>query len=175
MEQHNYISVAEFSDRVGLSRVAVNNYTNNDGKLVKFTKVVDGRKVISEAALELFTSNSGSKEVNSGVNNDLTALNRLVSWLEAELERVNCQLDLTMQKLDLTMQMLRSEQEKNTTLQEQILKLSNEFCEITKQSNVLLSQSQQISAKLLTPPPEPEPTVTEKKNILSRFKKRNRS
>ena len=125
--------------------------------------------------MQLFASTDSTSTVEQPVDNHISAEDKLISVLQTELENTNAQLKETTSQLKETTSMLRDEQQKNTTLQEQILKLSNEFSDIAKQSNVLLSQSQQISAKLLTPPPEPEPTVTEKKNILSRFKKRNRS
>ena len=166
-----YISIADFAERAGVSRQTV--YNNLPKDLRQFTKTIDNKKVISEAALEVFPPNVSNENLDTPMDKPLTAEERLVSWLEAELERVNCQLDLTMQKLDLTMQMLRSEQDKNTTLQEQILKLSNEFCEITKQSNVLVSQAQQLQA-LQAPKPEPEPVAAKKKGLLSKLIKNNR-
>ena len=169
-----YISIAEFAERAGVSRQTV--YNNLPKDLRQFTKTIDNKKVISEAALEVFPPNVSNETVDTPIDKPLTAEERLVSLLEAELERVNCQHDLTMQ-------MLRSEQQKNTTLQEQILnlqeqiiKLSNDFSTIATQSQTLLSQSQTVLA-LYAPKPEPEPQPEtepkpKKKGLFGGFRKK---
>lgn len=147
MEQHKYIPISEFAERAGVTPQAI--YKRNDLKLL--VKMVEGVKHLPESALAVFDATESTNPVEQQFNKPLTAEERLNAWLESDNERLNAQLQLTTE-------MLRSEQQKNTTLQEQILKLSNEFSDIAKQSNVLLSQSQQISAKLLSPAqPQPEP------------------
>ena len=174
MEQHKYIPISEFAERAGVTPQAI--YKRNDLKLL--VKMVEGVKHLPESALAVFDATESTNSVEQPFNKPLSAEERLNAWLESDNERLNAQLQLTMQ-------MLRSEQEKNTTLQEQILKLSNEYVDITKQTNVIASQAQQISAKLLVqaqteteakpqPAPEPEPVAPEKKGLFGIFKKNNR-
>ena len=173
MEQNKYISIADFAERAGVTSQAI--YKRQSKDLKPFLKLVGNKKVISEAALQLFASTDSTSTVEQPVDNHISAEDKLNSTLERELEHTNHQLELTNRQLELTTEMLRSEQDKNTTLQEQILKLSNEFCEITKQSNVLASQAQQLQA-LQAPKPEPEPQpqpgpVPEKKSPWWKRKK----
>lgn len=162
MEQHKYIPISEFAERAGVTPQAI--YKRNDLKLL--VKMVEGVKHLPESALAVFDATESTNSVEQPFNKPLTAEERLNAWLESDNERLNAQLQLTTE-------MLRSEQDKNTTLQEQILKLSNEFCEITKQSNVLASQAQQLQA-LQAPKPESEPVVPKKKGFFNIFKKNNR-
>jgi len=167
-----YIPIPIFAERVGVSRQDIYDRAKKD--LQRFVKMVDNKKCLSEAALQLFASSESSVKVDTPIDKPLAAEDRLISTLERELERVNCQLRLTTEMLQKTAEMLRDEQSKNTALQEHILKLSNDFSELAKQSNILLSQSQQLQA-LQAPKPEPQPEPDpppKKKGLFGRFIKK---
>ena len=172
--KNKYLSITDFAERVKVSPQAI--YKRQYTDLKPFIKLVEGKKAISEAALQLFSPTNLTPAVEQPVDNQITPEDRLISSLEKELENVNSQFRLTTE-------MLQDEQSKNTDLQKQILnlqehilKLSNDFSELAKQSNILFSQSQQLQALQAPKPepvPEPEPDPPpEKKGWFSRFRKK---
>lgn len=130
-----YIPIADFAEAAGVTKQAV--YKRVDKDLVQYCKYVDGRKVISREAVDLFRATNSTEPVEQQQPIDST--DRIVKLLEESNARLNNQL------VEM-IEMLKREQEVNSELQKQILTLSKDFSDLAKQSNVLISQSQQLQA-----------------------------
>lgn len=179
--KNKYLSIAEFAERAGVARQTVYNRITTD--LGQFVKTIDNKKVISEAALEIFMSKESNPNMDSPLDKPLTAEERLISSLEREIEHYKSQLDLTIDKWEEDRARIADEQKKTAEAQEQakifheqLLKLSNDFSELAKQSNTLLSQAHTImalQAPKLEPAPKPEPEPEpKKKSLFGRFIKK---
>jgi len=92
-----YLSIAEFAKRAGVTRQTI--YNKLDTELTDFTKLSNGRKLVSTRALRLF----GVEDFDSTVNHTFTdlaayfdkqteTLSRLVDTLEGELKIKNDQI-----------------------------------------------------------------------------------
>lgn len=80
-----YISIAEFAEKAGVSVQAV--YKRLDKDIQPWLKELNGKKVLNIKALEVFKGEKTSTEVES-----TEALMRMVSMLEKELEIKNEQI-----------------------------------------------------------------------------------
>lgn len=97
MKKEDYLSIAEFAKRAGVTRQAV--YKKLSTELTEYVKEVDGRKVINIKALELY----GIEPVDTDLSTTFTdlaahlqkqhdTLSHLVDILEAELAAKDQQL-----------------------------------------------------------------------------------
>ena len=95
--KEEYLTIAEFAKRAGVSRQTI--YNRLDSDLTDFTKLLNGRKLVSSKALRLF----GVEEFDNSVNHTFTdlaayfdkqneTLSRLVDTLEEELAIKNQQI-----------------------------------------------------------------------------------
>lgn len=112
IEADEYMSVAEFADRVGCSKQAV--YQQLNKKLKPYVKVIDGKKTINSKALrEVYgkeiqpESQSVVKEVDQELNKELIDLlktqieekDRQIEDLHRLLEREQVQVAIAQNKL----------------------------------------------------------------------------
>lgn len=72
-----YISVADFAKRAGVSRQLV--YRRIDNELTEYCKLVDNRKMLNIRALELFEKQKLSTKVSTGFTTQFTKLSTKVS------------------------------------------------------------------------------------------------
>ena len=149
----DYISIAEFARIAGVSPAAVYKRVNNqvDNQLLTHMKIVNGKKRINKAALELFNS-PGYQPVNNQssqlVDNQLlTILQENMDVLKGELEVKNKQIE----------QLNKQNDRLNDRLQE-----SNQ---LNHQNQILLEQQKQ--SQIIE-----EPTQPAKKSFWDRFKKK---
>jgi len=95
--KEEYLTIAEFAKRAGVSRQTIYNRLDTD--LTDFTKLSNGRKLVSSKALRLF----GVEEFDNSVKHTFTdlaayfdkqneTLSRLVDTLEEELAIKNQQI-----------------------------------------------------------------------------------
>lgn len=86
MSQIEYIPISEFAARAGVSRQTI--YKQVDNRLTAYCKTVNGKKVLSTKALELFSVNKNSTTVNL-TDNQFTSQN-----LTATIELLQKQLEI---------------------------------------------------------------------------------
>lgn len=147
MNEKEYISVAEFARRGGVTPQAI--YPRLDKDLKSFVKVINGRKSLNIKALELFnvkTLETGFKPLD----NDLTSI---LQVLENQLAVKDKQIDQLNDRL----------QEASARLQEAGVRLQ-EANQLNHQNQILLDKQQQE-------PDKPE-MMEQKPGLLQRFMER---
>jgi len=132
-----YISIADFAERAGVSKQAV--YKRVEKDLNQYFKLLDGKKFLHTNALTLFNSNDSTEAVEQPESSDLK--DDMIQQLKLENERLNNQ---NSQSNDL----IKKLQEENSKLTNQLITLSNDFSELAKQSHFLTSQAQSLQGHI---------------------------
>lgn len=122
MNKNDYISVSEFSKKVGVSRQAIYKRLNTD--LSTYVVNVDNKQMLSTKAFELFIL-STEKE-NLSTLSTVDTLDRLVKHLENEIGQLRTENEAL--KLELM-----SEREQNRTQGAELIRLSSQVGESLKQ------------------------------------------
>lgn len=137
MQMPEYIPIPAFAERAGVSRQAV--YKRIDKDLQTFVKLVDGKKLIDTNALTLFGTTSQPTTVDQPADNQSTdAISKLLT------DQVN-QLS---NQLAVTVDMLQASQGENRKLTGQLVKLTDDFADLAKQSNSLASQAHSLQGHM---------------------------
>lgn len=132
-----YISIADFAERAGVSRQAI--YKRLDKDLKTFVDTVDGKKLIDTNALRLFETTSQPTTVEQPRDNLTTET--IGKLLTEQVNRLNNQLTTTID-------MLQASQGENRKLTEQLVKITDDFAELAKQSNSLASQAHSLQGHM---------------------------
>ena len=129
----DYISIAEFARIAGVSPAAVYKRVNNkvDNQLLTHIKIVDGKKRINKAALELFNS-PGSQPVNNQSSQPVD--NQLLTILQENMDVLKGELGIKNNQIE---QLSKANDRLNDRLQE-----ANQ---LNHQNQILLDQQKQIT------------------------------
>lgn len=103
MEDREYLSVAEFAERAGVSSQAI--YQRLNKSLQCYAKVLNGRKVIDSAALSLYRDVEKENKCGSGLDCQVM----LVQEMQAEIQHLK-------EQILIKDEALRREQEQNQSL-----------------------------------------------------------
>ena len=132
-----YISIPAFAERAGVSRQAI--YKRLDRDLKTFVDTVDGKKLLDTNALQLFQTTCQPTTVEQPKDNQSTDV--ISKLLTDQVNQLNNQLTTTID-------MLQESQGENRKLTEQLVKITDDFAELAKQSNTLLSQQQSLQGHM---------------------------
>lgn len=133
-DNSEYISVAEFAKRAGVSRQLV--YKRIDNELTEFCQLVDNKKMLNIRALELFQKQKLSTKVSTGFTTQFTKLSTKVS---TQFTVYKLKLQHKIDLLELENQHLK---EKVESLEAQTAADKEKIESLLK----LLDQQQQLSA-----------------------------
>ena len=99
-----YISIAEFAQRAGVSRQAIYSRLNRD--LSRFCKLDNSKKVLSIKGLSLFDVKPDKQDLSpfDVLSKELEFKNKEIEWLRAENKRLSDQLLAVSDKLGNTLQ-----------------------------------------------------------------------
>ncbi|MBR6878415.1 MAG: hypothetical protein IKM95_03400, partial [Bacteroidales bacterium] len=128
MDQEEYLSIAEFAKRVGLTPQGVYKQLNN--RLSTYVKVHNGKKRISTKALELFLS-TDVNQVDKPFNNKFNNVYQPVD--NQTIEILKEQLDIKDKQIEQLQQDLR-------TSREDLARLATELAKIADQGQHLQMQ-----------------------------------
>ena len=158
MGQDEYISIAEFARRAGITPQAVYKKLNNqvDNQLSTYTKIHNGKKRIHIKALELFLP-TGVNQVVNQFNNQVdnfsqpvdnqvdNQINQVVDFLKDQIKRKDIQIEQLQQDL--------------RTSREDLARLATELAKIADQGQHLQMQMMLPDGQQSTQKPE-EPDAT---------------
>ena len=132
MGQDEYISIAEFARRAGITPQAVYKQLNNqvDNQLSTYTKIHNGKKRIHIKALELFLSTGVNQVVNQFNNQVDNQINQVVDFLKDQIKRKDIQIEQLQQDL--------------RTSREDLTRLATELAKIA-------DQGQHLQMKMMLP------------------------
>ena len=147
MDQEEYLSIAEFAKRVGLTPQGVYKQLNN--RLSTYVKVHNGKKRISTKALELFLS-TDVNQVDKPFNNKFNNVYQPVD--NQTIEILKEQLDIKDKQIEQLQQDLR-------TSREDLARLATELAKIADQGQHLQMKMMLPDGQQTTQQPE-EPGAT---------------
>ena len=150
MGQDEYISIAEFARRAGITPQAVYKQLNNqvDNQLSTYTKIHNGKKRIHIKALELFLP-TGVNQVVNQFNNQVdnfsqpvdnqvdNQINQVVDFLKDQIKRKDIQIEQLQQDL--------------RTSREDLTRLATELAKIADQGQHLQMKNLWVVSRLLLP------------------------
>ena len=156
MGQDEYISIAEFARRAGITPQAVYKKLNNqvDNQLSTYTKIHNGKKRIHIKALELFLP-TGVNQVVNQFNNQVdnfsqpvdnqvdNQINQVVDFLKDQIKRKDIQIEQLQQDL-------RTSREDLTRLATELAKIADQGQHL--QMKMMLPDGQQTTQQ----PEEPD-------------------
>lgn len=156
MGQDEYISIAEFARRAGITPQAVYKQLNNqvDNQLSTYTKIHNGKKRIHIKALELFLP-TGVNQVVNQFNNQVdnfsqpvdnqvdNQINQVVDFLKDQIKRKDIQIEQLQQDL-------RTSREDLTRLATELAKIADQGQHL--QMKMMLPDGQQTTQQ----PEEPD-------------------
>ena len=141
-DNESYISVNEFSQLVGLSRQTVYRRMRQD--LSHFVKVVNGKKTISEQALQLFGGNdSVTQSVTHGVTPELQEVLKAQVTMVTELSH---QVDILTRQLETKDKQLDTKDKQIEELNARLAEAQSMAQSVAQANAVLASQAQQLQA-----------------------------
>ena len=145
MGQDEYISIAEFARRAGITPQAVYKQLNNqvDNQLSTYTKIHNGKKRIHIKALELFLSTGVNQVVNQFNNQVDNQINQVVDFLKDQIKRKDIQIEQLQQDL-------RTSREDLTRLATELAKIADQGQHL--QMKMMLPDGQQTTQQ----PEEPD-------------------
>ena len=145
MEKDEYISIAEFARRAGITPQAVYKQLNNqvDNQLSTYTKIHNGKKRIHIKALELFLSTGVNQVVNQFNNQVDNQINQVVDFLKDQIKRKDIQIEQLQQDL-------RTSREDLTRLATELAKIADQGQHL--QMKMMLPDGQQTTQQ----PEEPD-------------------
>ena len=107
-----YLTVSEFSKKVGISRQAV--YKQVDKSLQKYVKRVDKKILINDEAIQYFQWKKDVNQVDMDckqIDNQVDSKNELIEILKKELEEKNRQLEEKDNQIRMFQKLLDQEQQ----------------------------------------------------------------
>ena len=136
MDQDEYISIAEFAKRAGITPQAVYKQLNNqvDNQLSTYVKVHNGKKRINIKALELFLS-TDVNQVDNQFNNQFNNFSQPVD---------NQTIEILKEQLDIKDKQIEQLQSDLRTSREDLARLATELAKIA-------DQGQHLQMKMMLP------------------------
>lgn len=124
--KREYVTVAEFADRAGISRQAVYKKLNN--QLSKYVKMVDSKKMLNIQALEDIYGIDVDKKVElveQPIQPIVNLLKENMELLKEQLVEKDKQIDYLNQRLAENQKLLDQEQQLHLRSQQRVLELEN--------------------------------------------------
>lgn len=126
-QKEEYISIAEFAERAGISKQAV--YQRLNKSLKKYVKVEKGKKCINIKALEDLYSKEveqvfqgKSKGLEQGFNKDIQGMEQLIDVLKEQLKVKDQQIDELHNLLNQQQQLTAMNAQKVAELEDKLAK-----------------------------------------------------
>ena len=147
MQEKGFYTVAEFSERAGITTQAVYQRLQKD--LGKYCKVESGRKMISAEALKLFSGdNTGSSAESPGASEEQVAvIAHIKEEMLAMLKDENARLASENAKL---IEMLQAERKLVQEKDEMIASLTNRLADMVNDSNDIAKHALEAVEKAQT-------------------------
>lgn len=165
IDKRQYITIAEFAKRAGVSRQTVYNRLDKD--LTEFVKVIDNRKHIDKTALSMFSAEnqnnsdhnetSSNDDVSNVSNNNDNLTKKLIDSLTAELEIKNKQIETLMRQNETLTDVLRLTQEQLSA--SQALHAGTLQAQLQSNDDTVIEAEQESKELDIPPEPAPEPEI----------------
>lgn len=135
----NYISIAEFADRAGVTKQAIYKRIKA-ADFAPYVKEKDGKKTVSEAALTLFqqdqTAPAGTKQQDATAGHLLERISEQADTIEEQRKEI-----------EYLRELLKSSDERNSSLTQHLMESQNKQLELQKNYQILLgSQNPLLNA-----------------------------
>lgn len=143
-DNSEYISVAEFAKRAGVSRQLV--YKRIDNELTEFCQLVDNKKMLNIRALELFQK----QKVSTGFTGELTKVSTKFTVYRLKLQHKIDLLELENQHLKEKVESLEAQTAADKEKIESLLKLLDQQQQL---SAISAKKIEMLEAKIQEPTP----------------------
>lgn len=148
-DNEEYISVAEFARRAGVSRQLV--YKRIDNELTEFCQLVDNKKMLNIRALELFQKQKLSTKVSTGFTTQLTKVSTKFTVYKLKLQHKIDLLELENQHLKEKVESLEAQTAADQEKIESLLKLLDQQQQL---SAISARKIEMLESKIQEPTPQ---------------------